>query len=372
MSGRLKASRMELRLEAEIAEATTAIDGDCKRAELAGYQARLGRFDEARSTLSTLRQRYDQRPHVAISSWLNLVEGLVGHFSDMDPAARDKVLRAHALSTAAGLTSIRALSAAWLAHLDYARLDVEAMSKHVRESFRLSVPTQDGVRSRACLVVAQALHLSGRYSESVPWYQRSRFHSNRCGDEATLGASLHNMAWLHMSSMRQSQFTGNINSAETALALVSAESTRNFDEIFGLTTLASLEPILRAQVLSLRGQSSEALALYEAHPITSQVQGAVRLRANLLADQAWCRISIGDSMGATTDVIAALLSLSLEVQVDDLAAAHTRLSQVFLALGRPSEAEHHDRLATDAWKLFSNLQLEISVHLYGISQDEAG
>ncbi|MBC7735314.1 MAG: hypothetical protein H7306_26060, partial [Bacteriovorax sp.] len=92
---------MELRLEAEIAGAATAIDADCKRAELAGYHARLGRFDEAKSTIAALHHRYDSRPNVAISSWVNLVEGLIGHFSDMDPAARDKVLRAHALSTAA-------------------------------------------------------------------------------------------------------------------------------------------------------------------------------------------------------------------------------------------------------------------------------
>ena len=369
MSDRLKPSRMELRLEAEIAGAATPMEADCKRAELAGYHARLGRFDEARSTLSTLRQRYGQRPNAAISSWLNLVEGLVGHFSDMDPAARDKVLRAHALSAAAGLTSIRALSAAWLAHLEYARLDVEAMSTHVREAFQLSAPTQDVVRSRACLVVAQALHLSGKYSESVVWYQRTRFHSNRCGDEATLGASLHNMAWLHMSTMRQSQFTGNISSAETAWALVSAESTRNFDQIFGLTALASLEPILRAQIYSLRGQFSEALSLYDAHPVSSRVPGAVRLRANLLADQAWCRISTGDGVGALEDGLTALSSLGLEVQIDDLAAAHTRLSQVFSALGKPRESEHHGRLASAAWKSFISLQREICTSLAGISPD---
>ena len=116
MPDRLTPSRLELQLEADIVAASTALEADCKRAELAAYQARLGRFDEVRSTLSALHQRYESRPNVQISSWLNLVEGLVGHFTDMDPAARDKVLRAHALSTAAGLTRMRALSAAWLDH----------------------------------------------------------------------------------------------------------------------------------------------------------------------------------------------------------------------------------------------------------------
>ena len=369
MSDRLKPSRMELRLEAEIAGAATATEADCKRAELAGYHARLGRFDEARSTLATLRQRYHSRPNVAISSWVNLVEGLIGHFSDMDPAARDKVLRAHALSTAAGLTSMRALSAAWLANMDYCRLDVLAMSEHVRESFRLSISTQDESRSRACMVVAQALHLSGKYTQSVTWYQRVRLHANRIGDDATLGAVLHNMAWLHMATMRQEKFTGAVNSTATSFALVSAESTKNFDEIFGVRTLPSLVPILRAQVLSLRGQVEEALFLYEAHLTDSYYRGATRFRANLLADQAWCQISMGDHAGALKNAAAAVSSLCIEVQVDDLAAAHTRLSQVFWALGNANDAEYHSFLAAKAWDNFSHVQRQIEVNLDGLSED---
>jgi hypothetical protein len=369
VSDRLKPSRMELRLEAEIAGAATAIETDCKRAELAGYHARLGRFDEARSTLAALHQRYDSRPNVAISSWVNLVEGLIGHFSDMDPAARDKVLRAHALSTAAGLTSMRALSAAWLAHMDYCRLDVLAMSEHVRESFRLSILTHDETRSRACMVVAQALHLSGKYTQSVAWYQRVRLHANRNGDDATMGAMLHNMAWLHMATMRQEKFTGIVDSAVASFVLLSAESTKNFDEIFGLRTLPSLVPILRAQVLSLMGQTAEALLLYEAHLHDSHYLGATRFRATLLADQAWCRISVGDDSGALQDAIAAASSLCLEVQIDDLAAAHTRLSQVFSALGNVTDAEHHGFLASKAWNTFYNLQIQISVNLDGLSEN---
>ena len=369
MSDRLKPSRMELRLEAEIAGAATAIDADCKRAELAGYHARLGRFDEAKSTIAALHHRYDSRPNVAISSWVNLVEGLIGHFSDMDPAARDKVLRAHALSTAAGLTSMRALSAAWLANMDYCRLDVLAMSDHVRESFRLSNSTHDEIRSRACMVVAQALHLSGKYMQSVAWYQRVRLHANRIGDDATLGAVLHNMAWLHMATLRQEKFTGTVNSAVASFALASAESTKNFDDIFGVRTLPSLVPILRAQVLSLKGRAAEALLLYEAHLTGPHYRGAMRFRANLFADQAWCRIAMGDHAGALQDATAALSSLCLQVQVDDLAAAHTRLSQVFSALGNVNDAEKHGLLAAKAWGTFANLQLQISINLDGLCEN---
>jgi len=46
MPDRLTPSRLELQLEAVIVAVSTALETDCKRAELEAYQARLGRFDE--------------------------------------------------------------------------------------------------------------------------------------------------------------------------------------------------------------------------------------------------------------------------------------------------------------------------------------
>ena len=115
----MKPSRLLLRLEAGIVNAKSVVEADCLRAERAAYLARLGRFEEVRAELDALRARYDCRPNVKISVWLNLVEGLTIHSREMGQAARDKVLRAHALSGAAGLLQMRALSAGWLAHMDF-------------------------------------------------------------------------------------------------------------------------------------------------------------------------------------------------------------------------------------------------------------
>jgi tetratricopeptide (TPR) repeat protein len=282
----------------------------------------------------------------------------------MDPAARDKVLRSHALSTAAGLTPMRALSAAWLAHLDYARLDVEAMTRHVRQALELANQEQHSIQSRSGLVIAQALHLAGRYDLALPWYNRARRHAIQDGDDATVGAVLHNMAWLHMSTVRQATFVGRVGSSESEHVLTSAESTKNFDELFGVSSLADLEPILRAQVLSLKGRADDALRLYERHLMRAGFRGALRLRANLLADQAWCRAQGGDIARAMDDALEAASSLHAETQVDDLAAAHSRLAQTFLALGQSAIAEMHRDYAAIAWLSFSDLQVRV-VELLG-------
>lgn len=364
MPDRLKPSRLEVRLEAEISSAPSVLEADLKRAELAAYRARLGRTEEVRGTLNELHQRYDSRPHVAVSSWLHLVEGLVGHFGDMDPSARDKILRAHALSSAAGLTPMRALSAAWLAHLDYAQLNMESTNVHVRLSLALSSPEQDSVRSRAGLVVAQCLHLAGRYDLAKPWYARVRSHARNEGDDATLGAVLHNMAWLHMSSARQTLFADSVGLTTGANIMISAESTKNFDELFGVSTLVGLEPILRAQVLSLQGQWAEALELYDRHFSCTMSGGFSRLRANTLADQAWCRLQSGDRIRAAEDAASAVQSLNGTTQIDDRAATHSRLGQIFEALQNVEETALHRTLAMNSWRSFLELQ-DKTVHLFG-------
>ena len=359
MPDNVKLSRLELRLEAEISAASSVLEADCKRAELAAYRVRLGRVEEVELTLKELHQRYKAHPHVAISAWLNLVEGLVGHFGDMGPGARDKILRAHALSSAAGLLPMRALSAAWLAHFDYARLNIESAKIHARLSIAISSQSNDSVRSRASLVVAQIFHLAGRYDMAKPWYLSSRVHANREGDEATVGAILHNMAWLHMSNFRQSYFSRNSTSEEYINILMSAESTKNFDQLFQVHTLTSLEPLLRAQILSLLGRWSEALELYEFYFSSVTIRGASRFLGILLSERAWCRLKIGTLSQATEDALAAAQHLDEDTQIDDRAAAHSRLSQVFEALGDSSEMNRHSALATNYWRLFVNLQKQI-------------
>jgi ATP/maltotriose-dependent transcriptional regulator MalT len=236
---RVSSSRLELRLAGEIAGAPTALEADCKHAELAAYRTRLGRVEEAKSTLGALHRRYDSSPHVAISAWLNLVEGLVAHFGDMDPSARDKVMRSHALSTAAGLTPMRALSAAWLAHLDYLHVDVMSMTRHVAEALQLSDGNHHGARSRAHLVVAQAHHLAGYLDRALPWYSRAREHALADGDDATVSALMHNMAWLRAHALRQRAFLAMGPGDVTMHALMGAESTGNFDFLIGSESLHS-------------------------------------------------------------------------------------------------------------------------------------
>ena len=363
-------SRLLTRLDAEIAAQRDPLRADCLRAERAAYLVRQGYADEAKAELGALHQRHDGRPNVEMSAWMNLVESLLSFFSDMGPVALDKMRRARALSEAAGLTQLHALSAAWLAQMDYIRLDLPAMATHLRDSLGLALPENHDARARASLVVAQAYHIAERLDLALPWYSRVREHAAANGDDATISALMHNMASIRYANIRNAAFTGMREHSEGEHALLAAESTWTFDQLAGVKGQGSYVPLLHAQILSLEGRYSEALSLYAEHLQSAMSQGIQRLRGNLLADQAWCRLQLGQRAAALEDASAAEDSLAGDGSFDDRAPGFSRLAQVFSALGDQVAAERNERSATEMWlghsktqeNLLSSLRSVVGAH----------
>ena len=366
----MKSSRLLLRLEAGIGSAKSMLEADCLRAERAAYLARLGRFDEVQAELAALHERYDVRPNVEISAWVNLVEGLVAYFSAVGAPATDKLKRSFALSFAAGLHPLVALSSAWLAQFDYVRVDMDSMANNVRKSLQTAAAGHHSARSRAALVVAQALHLAGRPDLAFPWYSRAREHAVADGDDATTSALMHNMGWLRMMVLRQTVLSGRGTGLGSEHALMNAESTSHFDILVGDASWVSLKPILRAQILSLQGQVHEALALYESHLVAAESAGTIRLQANLLADKAWCLVKTGQFSLALESALLACANIGPNTHTDDLAAAHSRLAQVFCLLSDAEGERRQIQMADAAWRIHEMLQAHI-VELLG-TLNEAG
>lgn len=352
-------SRLLRRLEADIAATKHPLKADCLRVERAAYLARQGLLDDARQVLSSMHMQYAANPNAVMSAWLSLAEGLMSHFSDLGPTAHDRMRRAYALSGAARDMRLHALAAAWLAHMEYAQDELDAMVRHVGESLTLSHPDDHGVRARASLVVAQAYHFGARYDRAQPWYLKARQHANADGDEATLSALMHNMAWLNVSNERQRMLTSNTGSTITPQMLMSAESTGNFDQLVGTASLDALLPILRAQIFALSGRPTEALTLYEQHMEQAMAQGLARMQGALRSDMALCRLQLGEHSRALHDARAAEVATESEVDVDDRAAAHSRLSRVFGELGEAGASERHAAKAAECWAVHEREQASL-------------
>ena len=369
MSHQVKPSRLLARLEAEIVGASTPVAADRKRAERAAYLARVGRIDEAKAVVATLRQLYDKRPDIEISIWLHLVEGLICYFTDLNPAALNMIQRAHALSTAADLRPLRALTAAWLAQMEYARHGIQNLAQYSRLALDMAGTNHHATRARATLVVGQTLHLAGCVDRARKWYARARFHTLPDGDDAATSALMHNMASVSMMTLRQSILAGTPPVNVGGNTRVWVDSHEHFDERSGISSLPSLGAILRAQTHSLEGDYAGAFALYDSHLALATAGGAQRMQAHLLADRAWCRLQLGQLESARQDALAAMANLEPRTQIDDRAVAHSRLAQVFEGLGESAKAAEHADLAKTSWLQFEALQREIIEALSDLSPD---
>jgi hypothetical protein len=356
-------SRALAQLDSAMAAERDPVRLACFRAERAGLWARHGHVEQARAELADLHAHQQRHGSPALGAWLCLVQGLIDHFSDLDPAARNHMMRAHALSSAARLRPLIALSAAWLAHMDYVQHDLAAMGRHVAEALQEAAADDHAARARASIVVAQAYHYGGRLDLAQPWYQRTREHATALGDQATLSALMHNRAWLSGNQARMASIfepaASRADSDRVRHALLSAESTGYFDARLGTASLGSLVPMLRAQLLLVQGEHAQALALYEEHYSAAMQEGLERMKAVIVADMAWCKLRLGRTVEGLADARAALASVDRGCDIDDLAVAQGRLAQLYAALGDEATALQLDAQARADLKVHRDEQARI-------------
>jgi hypothetical protein len=358
-------SKLLQRLDADIARSVHSVEQGCLRAERAGYFARQGYSEEARSEIRDLHALFYERPHPAVSASLAMAEGLLAFHEGGDRDARDKFMRAQALSAAADLPHLAAHALAWLAHTDYVALDFPALVDHARRALDLADVDQHAALARVCLVIANALHFASRLDLAQPWYTRARDHANAHGDDAMLSALNTDMAsQLCDHALRASLFGGAVNDAARR-ALASANSAESFEQWVGTASLSAWVPMLRAVALSVAGQPQEALVLYRAHLHQAEQQGLARLASTYLADMAWCEWRVGHNEAAMQRALAAEDRIASTAHTDDLAVAHARLAQVFDALSEEERAANHAAQSRKCWAQHQAVQQEVVERLGG-------
>ena len=130
------------------------------------------------------------------------------------------------------------------------------MLVHLRRALTLAGPSEHAARARASLVAAQAFHFVGQFERALPWYQRARHHAGCDGDETTISALMHNMAWLHGSQAREAQLFAGGDDHQLRIAVLGADSTGHFDA--GIGTCGSRSIVVRCGLPSHRFRSSPA------------------------------------------------------------------------------------------------------------------
>ena len=350
-------SRLLARLDAASARTRNPVELACLKAERAGFLGRHGQVETAKQQLQEIQRQFARQPHVAVSGWLALAEGQLDHYSRLSSSAHDRFQRAYALSTAAQLKPLQALSAAWLAHACDVRNDRLRTAQLVAEALRLAADDDHGARWRACLTVGTGYHFCGRLDLGLPWYAAARRHALADGDEVALSAVIYNQAGMRSDQARRAAAFGSADGSQQLHAVMGTESTIHFDAAIGLLSLDWLVPLMRAQLLVVENRFTEALELFEQHGDRAEEVWRERMEPCLYADRAWCLLKTGREAEAREEARFAVQAMAdSPCDLDDRAVAHARLAQLFDAFGEPEKAALHQAAALADHAAFSAQQ----------------
>jgi hypothetical protein len=347
-------SRLLKRLDAEIAAAAASPQSARLKVRRAVVLVRHGHMSRAREDLTALHLAAFQHPNPEIAAWLHYAEGLVSYYTDFSSAAQEKVARAQAMAESAALSDLGALCSAWLAQFAYLRHDLAEMLAQAAACDAQAAADDHDARYRLCTVLGLAHDLTGRADLSRDWYAKARAHAQADGDDASLSALMYNMAATRTAQVRRGALSQGL--VQGSGLLLGADSIRHYDAAVGGSVLPELTPVLCAQILTVEGSYEQALGLFEAHLPQTMASGLARWGGSLLADLAWCRVQLGQREVGLQQAREAESELGGLSDMDDRAATHSRLAQVFAALGETAAAAKHEEQAKSCWLEFAEQQ----------------
>ncbi len=338
-------SRLLDNLNQQLSQARELVAWGRIQAQRALYFARQGQREAAAELVAAVRREFAAAPHAEVTAWISLAEALNKFYAKPGAEGMDRLRRAEALARAIQHPVLVPLCAAWLAHFEFNANRMEAMALHASQALSLAQGDHHAALARVSLVLADAYHHAGRFDLAKPWYARVREHALADGDDAMMSAMLHNVAAFRASAVRLEDAFGRHSPSEAKRALMEAESTRTYDYGVGSNAMRLLVPLLRAQLFTVQGDFSNAIALFDANIEFAAEQGLARLLASFLADRAWCHFSQHNLLLTSVDVAAAIGALVHAADLDDLAGTHARIAKVLDATGQTDASKEHEGLA---------------------------
>ena len=343
-------SRLAQRLDAEIAAAAAVpARAAVLQAQRAILWLRHGRAAEAREELDRLQVRALVHPRVDLAAWLHLAEGLTAYFSAFGGGAGERVRRAHVMARAAGLTPLQSLCDAWLAQMAFVDRDIDRLVPHAQAV--LAAPADHGAACRVASALGMAWDMAQDEAAASAWYAWGRRAASADGDDAALAALLYNQTQMRAQRIRHAALAG--QPGEGPAALLGVDSIGHFDDAVGGSARADLTPLLRAQLMTVQGDFANAAPLLEAHLPEAVAAGLARTGGSLLADLAWCWANTGDTARARAladqAAVEVLAEDSPHCDLDERAALHARLAQVYARLHEDGLAARQADAAQAAW-----------------------
>lgn len=238
-----------------------------RRAELrtrrAAYIARIGRFDEARTIVSEVREAFGGGQSGRVAVRLMLAEGLIHAFERYAPEAGDRIMRAQALAIAMRQADLSALASAWRAHCQLERSEFAGMVRSLQTALGVADDDDHDAQTRIAMTLASAFAACGEATQAAAWYAASRHHALAAGDRATIEAMLYNKSSYAMAWFRAQACVQATDAALAGRIRREIASARNLHLLEGVEAGTPYMRLWEARALIATGAYAEAQPMLE-------------------------------------------------------------------------------------------------------------
>lgn len=263
------------------------------RAKRASYLARLGRFQEAKDAISDVRQVFGDGRSGRVTALLMLAEALTMYYERLATGASDRVARALLLGQAMKDREIISLASAWKAFLDFEDSKFESSIRSVKTSLDHAEESNHAAWTRNCIVLALGFSLCGDSLSGQHWFLKGRHHAIEEGDQVSLDALLHNKAVFGAAWLRVQGCKGERVSQQIARARLELSSTRNLQNLAGVSAHGSYIDLADARLLMLEQDFLKALDALDRVAVSGPFPSGHFNNSLLALERAYCFASLG-------------------------------------------------------------------------------
>ena len=256
-------SQLLVRIEEQLATTSEPWKRAVLAARRACYWSRIGRFEDARRTVSELRLSFGRGQDGRVTVWIMLVEGLIQLYESLGSGAKDRFDRAQFLSIATRDSELIAITSAWKAHFEFETSDFPAMVRSLELALQHTTADQHDACSRVSMTVADVLFVCGERSVAQKWFMLSRDHALAAGDQATIDALLYNRAAFGLAWLRAERCFGDLDQALVSAIGMEVSSAKNFQALAKVEALENFVYLCEARVLALANDFHGAASALE-------------------------------------------------------------------------------------------------------------
>lgn len=282
------------RLQAQLSSARGADDRSVLTARISGYLARIGRFEEAGSLIDALRAEFSDGRNGRASAWLMWAEALLHYYSDLNPRALDRIARSQLLATALSDSQLAALSSAWKAHMEFEISRFRAMGESLKVAVKHVTPDNQSAITRLCMVVADALLLTGDFVNGQRWFMHGRDSALFEGDQASIEALVYNRAAFRLAWLRAQRCLGEALPVDAASLRHEIQSARNLQDLTQVRALTDVVKLCEARAATLDGLYDVAVEKLSAIRVASGTFAPYNFSDALVSlEIAYCQSRLG-------------------------------------------------------------------------------